>query len=117
LPALIVRARLAEESTEATKSATDDLGHFALLIRQQKPEPDQVSIILEVLSGNNRVMYRDAEPRQLLFAEVTYTEIEIADRGNPRTTPPPPDSPPKSAVEPAPSPRPRAARSRAAKKR
>ena len=117
LPALTVRARLAEESTEASKSATDDAGHFALLIRQQKPENEQVSVLLEVLSGNNRVMFRDAEPRQLMFAEVAYTEIEIADRGNPRTPTPPPDSPPKSTVETIPSPRPRAARSRAAKKR
>ena len=117
LPGLTVRARLAEEATEIAKAGTDDTGHFVLMVRQQKPEDTAVSVILEVLAGNNRVMYRETDPRELRFGSVAYVEIEPGER-SPRTTASPSTEPPPApdAAPPSAPPRPRAARAQKKKR-
>ena len=76
---LTVRARHAEEATVLAKEVTDDRGHFVLTIREQKAEQPEVPVVLEVLSGNHRIVHRDPEPHSIAAGSVTYTEIKLVD--------------------------------------
>jgi hypothetical protein len=96
LAGLSVRPRSTGDAKETYKDATDDVGHFAVTVQPAKPEDQEVYVILEVVSGNNRVVYRDSEPRALAVGSVFYTEIVIdkapgktpAGSETPRETPP-----------------------------
>lgn len=127
---LTVRARLAEGSTEIGKTGTNEAGHFVFTFRQENKEVPQLAVLLEVLSSNCRVAYRDSTPRQIPFGSIEYAEIDVGSAEKPGqrpTTPGHPEEPPilaapigvaPEAPKPAepvkPSPPPRPSTSRAA---
>jgi len=106
---LTVRARLAEGSTEIGKTGTNEAGHFVFTFRQENKDVPHVAVLIEVLSSNCRVAYRDSWPRQIPFGSIEYVEIDIGSAekpGRPPTPPGRPDEPsaPSAPIDTAPEP-------------
>jgi hypothetical protein len=83
---LTVRARSADTGAEIGKTGTNEVGHFELTLRPARSAVATIAVMVEVLSSNCKVAYRDSTARPLKVGEVTYAEIEMmsADKGSER---------------------------------